>query len=127
MRLRFCAISLVLAPILVYSYAGRPAAQTIEKDWPRVFVYGEVKSPGVYTVKPPMTMKRALVVAGGTTEEAAPKQTVIFRKPPDGGRQQMIKVDLDALTAGRAEDVPLTDDDVILVNRDRTAKPRNER
>jgi hypothetical protein len=39
----------------------------------------------------------------------------------------MIKVDPSAVMSGKAEDVPLEDDDIIIVDRDRAAKPRNAR
>ena len=53
--------------------------------------------------------------------------TFIIRKPSGGGKLQWKRVDLSAVMKGEAEDVPLEDDDVIVVNRDRTAKLRNER
>jgi hypothetical protein len=49
-------------------------------------------------------------------KEAALRDTIIFRKP-SGGKLRMIKVDVIAMMTGKAEDVPIEDDDVILVNR----------
>jgi len=67
----------------------------------------------------------SILVAGGTADEAMAKFTIILREPPNGGRRQRIKVDLNALMEGKVEDIPLMDDDIIVVPRDKGAKPKD--
>jgi hypothetical protein len=55
------------------------------------------------------------------------KFTIIHREPPNGGRRQRIKVDLNELMAGNTEDIPLVDDDMIIVPRDKAVKSKDAR
>src|SRR5262245_48470213 len=117
MKLRFNAINLAISLILLASYAATPAAQTQDNALPHIYVFGEVNSPGVYAIRSPLTMPRALISAGGLPKEATGRDTIIFRKPSGGGKLQMIKVDVWAVMHGETKDVPLENDDVIIVNR----------
>jgi polysaccharide export outer membrane protein len=60
-----------------------------------LFVFGEVKNPGVLTMQPEMTVRQALAVAGGATEQAATNRIRIVRII--NGRKQDLKVKLEDL------------------------------
>lgn len=60
-----------------------------------LFVFGEVKNPGVLTMQPEMTVRQALAVAGGATEQAATNRIRIVRLI--NGRNQNLKVKLEDL------------------------------
>jgi len=79
----------------------------------KIYVEGEVKSPGVYDYEPGMTALNACVMAGGFSRFAAPNRTRIIRKLK--GRQVIIKIDLDAVKMGRLPDVELKPGDMINV------------
>jgi polysaccharide export outer membrane protein len=94
----------------------------------RVFVHGEVRSPGTYQLTGNMTVLEALARAGSTTSTAADSALIV--RPAAGGQTagrvlpgedssaQVIPVDLAALQAGSLKDnVPLRDGDTIVVPR----------
>ena len=57
------------------------------------FVYGEVRKPGVYRLRPSMTVIQALSASGGLTERGSEKGITLPRKGPDGSNRS-IKVDM---------------------------------
>lgn len=57
-----------------------------------VYVTGEVKKPGAYTVTEGTTVMKAITLAGGLSDKAAPNRTVLIRKV-DGVEKEM-KVDM---------------------------------
>jgi polysaccharide export outer membrane protein len=82
------------------------------------FVGGEVKQPGRIEYGKGLTVLPALALAGGVTE-AAQKQAVIFRQEQPDAKRVEIKVDLEAVMKGQAEDIPLLPDDIVLVPKQR--------
>ncbi len=95
----------------------------------RIFVVGEVRTPGAYTLTGEMTLIEALARAGSTTVAAA-DEAVIVR--PKAGTQQtgpvmpgdqteaseIIKVDIKELQGGAlGNNVPLRDGDTLFVPR----------
>ncbi len=78
-----------------------------------MFVLGEVKRPGAYTMEKETTALEAITLAGGFTDRAAPTLAKVLRKRADG-TQETIELNL---TGGdpRARDVLLTEGDTLLV------------
>jgi len=74
-------------------------------DPTRVFVTGQVRTPGAYPITEGTTVLQALALAGGPTEEAAVNRLRIVRIV--SGRQESIKAKLtDVLLAGDTVVVP---------------------
>jgi polysaccharide biosynthesis/export protein len=48
------------------------------------FVYGEVRNPGVYRLRPGMTVIQALSASGGLTERGTDNGVAVTRRGPDG-------------------------------------------
>lgn len=82
----------------------------------RIFVSGAVKSPNLYEVPraEPVTVLKAITLAGGTTDRAAESRVQVIRTGPDGARSTL-KVNLRKIKRGKAEDVILQKDDLVLV------------
>jgi len=94
----------------------------------RVFVMGEVRSPGPYPLVGDMTLIEALARAGSTTEHAAGEALIV--RSGDAGRTagpvlpeqpsaaDVIRVDIKALQSGRlSSNAALRDGDTIFVPR----------
>lgn len=81
-----------------------------------VYVYGEVKKAGGFTLHSRETLSslQALALAEGLEKTAAPSHAKIIRARAEGARQE-IPVDLRKILDGRAADVPLQADDVLFV------------
>jgi polysaccharide export outer membrane protein len=80
-----------------------------------VFFMGEVGRPGKLNFKSTdrMTLLTAIAQVGGLTERASKKITV-KRMREDGGREEIV-VGYKGLLSGSVEDIPLEDQDLILV------------
>jgi len=76
----------------------------------RFFVVGNVRTPGMYELRPEQTFLQGLAVAGGFTEFAARGRVRIVRvgAPP-------LEPDYDAIVKGAAQDVSLEPNDTIVV------------
>jgi polysaccharide export outer membrane protein len=82
----------------------------------RIFVSGAVAKPNLYEVPrdQPITVLKAITLAGGTTERAAESRVQVLRAGP-GGQKVALAVDLRKIKRGKANDVVLQKDDVVLV------------
>lgn len=78
-----------------------------------VQVDGWVEKPGSYTVTRGLTLTGAVAAAGGHLFPADLHQVTVKRSLGSASEQKLLTVDLDAITAGRAPDVPMTDGDVV--------------
>ena len=99
-------IALIPGDIIYIPHAGK-----LDQSVSKVYVEGEVKKPGVYDFQPGMTAMAACIMAGGFDKYAAISRTKIIRTK--NGKQQIIKVDLAKVTAGKISDVPVKPGDRI--------------
>ncbi|MGH9464639.1 MAG: polysaccharide biosynthesis/export family protein, partial [Thermoanaerobaculia bacterium] len=83
----------------------------------RVYVSGAVEEPGPveYLSSDGITVLQAVTAAGGPTERANIGRVHILRRLPDG-TQERIEADLKKIQRGKASDVPLHENDVVVVN-----------
>lgn len=93
----------------------------------RVFIMGEVRSPGTYQLTGDMTLIEALARAGSTTTDAA-DELMVVRPPqgsaatgpasPDRGDANVIRINLHDLQTGKlSQNVALRDGDTLIVPR----------
>src|SRR6266404_230732 len=79
------------------------------------FVAGEVIRPGSFPFKEGITLLQAISVARGLKVGAKADKAIIFRQDPNTGKRQEITVDLDAVTRGKQEDIPLQPNDIVIL------------
>jgi polysaccharide export outer membrane protein len=86
----------------------------------RVFIFGEVREPGVYTLDGPTTVTQALAQAKGILVGGNDRQIVIFRRAEDW-RLVATKLDLRGAHLGKdptpADEIWVRDSDLIIVPR----------
>ena len=84
----------------------------------KVFVGGEVGTPGVYDMPGDVDALRAVIQAGGFKSSSKRSQVVIIRRGPDG-RAMMRTADLlrGLVNPGQADQVPLRRFDIVYVPR----------
>ena len=82
-----------------------------------VTVDGWVDKPGAYPVTRGLTLAGAVAAAGGKLFPADRSRTTV-RRVTSSGETVSIEVDLAAVSAGEASDVPITDGDVVHVPSD---------
>jgi polysaccharide export outer membrane protein len=82
-----------------------------------VFIYGEVKNPGLLTFKKSkgLTLVQAVAQAGGPAEWASTSRIAIKRNDKTTGKERLIEASLNKIIKG-GQDVPLEDGDVVIVH-----------
>jgi polysaccharide export outer membrane protein len=82
-----------------------------------VFVYGEVRTPGVVSFlgSKKITLLQAIAQAGGTTEWAKASKVVIKRKDKKTGREIVIPVNMKNILKNKQADIYLEEGDVVIV------------
>jgi polysaccharide export outer membrane protein len=82
----------------------------------KIFVGGEVKSPGGFQLKgKKITLTQAITLAGGLKTEANDRETRIFRYSGRGGEREILSADVGAIQKGRSEDPYLKENDIVIV------------
>ena len=79
----------------------------------KIYVEGEVKSPGVYTYQEGLTALNACIMAGGFSKFAAPNRTRIIRQ--NGDKLVIIKINLNYVKDGKIPDAEIKPGDRILI------------
>ena len=78
------------------------------------FVFGEVKSPGLYQIDKDITILQAITRAGGFTKIAAPSRTKVIRGK--NGTEETIKVDIsDIIKGDKEKDIFIMADDIVVI------------
>ena len=82
----------------------------------RIYVGGQVKSPGGFPIKgKKITVSQAVTLAGGLTEKAAGSETKIFRYQETDAGKEIVTVDVYAIQDGKGEDVQMKENDIMFV------------
>ena len=81
----------------------------------KIFIGGEVKSPGAQVLTKKLTLRQAITAAGGMTSVASGSEAKIFRYSTRGTEKEVLTADLAAIQKGQAEDMFLRENDVIIV------------
>ncbi len=81
----------------------------------RVYVQGEVKTPGVFKLRSETSLVQLIIMAGGFTDWANQKKITIIRK--EGGKDSRIVVNYKTIVEGDegAKDVMLKSGDIIII------------
>jgi polysaccharide export outer membrane protein len=82
-----------------------------------VYVVGEVKKPGGFTLKTNenISVLQALALAEGLTRTSAAKHALVIRTDKSSGKREEIPIDLDKILKGRAPDPLLQARDIVFV------------
>ena len=82
-----------------------------------VYVVGDVQHSGSFNLggQRSISVLSALSMAGGLGHTARPEHAKIFRPAPDGQKHQEIEVNLRQVLKGKAEDLALRPDDILVV------------
>ena len=81
----------------------------------KVYVIGQVNTPGEFIVNPRVDVIQALSLAGGTTAFASPSEIFVLRR--DNGQQRRLPFNFEAVLRGRdlEQNVLLRSGDVVVV------------
>ena len=81
----------------------------------RVYVQGEVKTPGVFKLRTETSLVQLIVMAGGFTDWADKKKITIIRK--EGGKESRIRANYKKIIEGDegAKDIILKSGDIVII------------
>ena len=106
---------LLLAKLREYVDTPDVTVIVTEANSYKVYVQGEVKTPGVIRLRTETSLVQLIVVAGGFTDWADKKKITIIRK--EGGKESRIRVNYNKIIDGDegAKDIILKSGDIIIV------------
>jgi polysaccharide export outer membrane protein len=90
-----------------------PLQESFDLAESKIYVEGEVRTPGIYNYQSGLTAMNACIMAGGFGEFAAPNRTRIIRQ--NGDKVEVIKINLKDVKDGKIPDVQLKPGDRIHV------------
>jgi polysaccharide export outer membrane protein len=94
----------------------RPGDLVLVTEAEPVYITGSVVSPGGIMLRDQLTLSRALGMVGGPTKEAKQSEIKIYRQQAGSAKQEIIKVDFEAVKKNQKPDVFLQAYDVIEVS-----------
>ena len=82
-----------------------------------IYILGEVKKPGGYTLHShaTVTILEAIGMAEGLEKTASPKNARVLRAVGDGKNREEIHADIAKILSGKSPDVPLQSNDILVV------------
>lgn len=83
----------------------------------KIFVAGEVRTPGGFPRGKQLTVNQAIALAGGLKAEANGSETKIFRYSGKDNAKEILSVNVYAIQKGQAEDPYVKENDIIMVPR----------
>ncbi len=89
------------------------------RDQPKIYVDGEVGSPGTFELGDSLNVMQAVALAGGFKADTAKKDEVVIIRRDQNGKQFVIKLDINAALTGQdlSQNISLLPDDFIYVQR----------
>ena len=93
------------------------AAAAAAAEQPRVFVFGEARTPGAYAFSPNMHISQALAMAGGVSDSGLAESVRVIRGNLD--KPEIIEANFEKLLADgdRRQDVALQPGDIVMIPR----------
>lgn len=104
-----------LVRCLASGYVRNPQVSIFVKEYnsKKIFVFGEVQKPGTFQYEDGMNIVQAITLAGGFAARAAKNSTSVTRT--FDGTERRVKVAVEDIGMGRAENFPLRPGDIIFV------------
>jgi polysaccharide export outer membrane protein len=79
-----------------------------------IYVSGQVRTPGSFTLRESITLLKAVSLAGGFSDRAAANKVRIVRAKEDG-TQEVIEVNFEDIQDGKSPDIQILPNDIIVV------------
>lgn len=106
-----------ITKLLGEKYLVSPQVTVFVKEFSKIYVFGEVKSPGSFPIYGNMTVFEAITLAGGFTEVANPAKIKVVRQ--ERGKETSFEADITRLTkkGDSSQDIELKANDRVIVPR----------
>jgi len=104
---------LLLAKLREYVDTPDVTVIVTEANSYKVYVQGEVRTPGVIRLRTETSLVQLIVLAGGFTDWADKKKITIIRK--EGGKDSRIRANYKKIIEGEEQDIVLKSGDIVIV------------
>jgi len=104
---------LLLAKLREYVDTPDVTVIVTEANSYKVYVQGEVRTPGVIRLRTETSLVQLIVLAGGFTDWADKKKITIIRK--EGGKDSRIRANYKKIIDGEEQDIVLKSGDIVIV------------
>ncbi len=102
-----------ITDLLGQDYLVMPQVSIFVKEYSKISVLGQVKSPGSYQTKERLTLTQAIALSGGFTSTADTSRVKIIRNV--GGQKETLEVNVDQILEKSAYDIEIKANDTIVV------------
>jgi polysaccharide export outer membrane protein len=85
----------------------------IEANSYKVFISGEVKTPGIVRIRSEITLVKLIIMAGGFTEWANKRKIIIITK--EDGKEKRITVNYNKIIDGDIPDIVIKNGDTVII------------
>jgi len=99
--------------LLEQDYLIMPQVSVFIKEFAKISIIGEVRSPGSYESQAELTLTKAIALAGGFTGSANTEKVKIVRT--NGDKKETLEVDVSRILNKAGEDIPVQANDTIIV------------
>ena len=103
----------ILAKLREYVETPDVTVIVIEANSFKVYVQGEVKTPGVFKLRSETSLVQLIIMAGGFTDWANQKKITILRK--EDGKDRRLVVNYRKVIDGDEKDVMLKSGDIVII------------
>jgi polysaccharide export outer membrane protein len=103
----------VITDLLAKDYLVDPQVNLIVKEYAKVSLLGQVRTPGSYEMKESLTLTQAIALAGGYSEKADINKVKIIRTK--GNKKETITVNISDIMNKESPDIMLEPNDVVLL------------
>jgi polysaccharide export outer membrane protein len=102
-----------ISDLLGQDYLVMPQVSIFVKEYSKISIIGQVKSPGSYELKGNLTLTKAIALAGGFTDSANTEKVKIISD--SGDKKDIREVNVDQILSKAEQDITIKSNDTILV------------
>ncbi|TRZ95514.1 hypothetical protein D4R78_03600 [bacterium] len=102
-----------IGELLGQDYLVMPQVSIFIKEYSKISIIGQVKSPGSYELKGNLALTKAIALAGGFTDSANTEKVKIISD--SGDKKDIREVNVDQILSKAEQDITIKSNDTILV------------
>ncbi len=106
-------LEVIITHLLVQDYLVKPQVSIFVKEYAKISILGQVRSPGAYEMKESLTLTQAIALTGGFANTANTSKVKIIRTV--GNEKETLEINVDQILEKAAPDVEIKANDTIIV------------
>ena len=107
-------LEIIITHLLGQDYLVKPQVSIFVKEYAKISILGQVRSPGSYEMKESLTLTQAIALTGGFANTANTSKVKIIRTA--GDEKETLEINVDQILEKAAPDVEIKANDTIIVD-----------